>query len=108
MRFFTIAALVLCFHFAYSQSNERNHIQPIKKAELNSYSKKKVSCVSKEIPEDYPKYKDTGNPKADEENYAQKKKEWIEKNPEKYKEIVSTKPSEKNQNKQKAKEPKVK
>lgn len=42
-------------------------------------------------PKDFPRYIDTGNKEKDNQDYNQKKQEWIQKNPEKYKEISTSK-----------------
>ena len=41
------------------------------------------------IPSDFPKYIDTGNAVQDSANYKQRKKEWIENNPSRYKAMTS-------------------
>ncbi len=39
------------------------------------------------VPDDFPRYHDTGNPKKDLDTYYQAKQEWIKKNPEKFEKI---------------------
>jgi len=39
------------------------------------------------VPNDFPRYKDTGNPKADLDRYHKAKQKWIKKNPERFEKI---------------------
>ncbi len=39
------------------------------------------------VPADFPRYKDTGNPKLDAARYHEEKQKWINKNPEAYEKI---------------------
>jgi nitrate/TMAO reductase-like tetraheme cytochrome c subunit len=39
------------------------------------------------VPEDFPRFIDTGNPKNDLDNYYKAKQEWIKNNPEKFEKI---------------------
>ncbi len=48
---------------------------------LDDYRKKN------NVPEDFPKFIDTGNPKKDLDNYYKAKQEWIRKNPERFEKI---------------------
>lgn len=108
-------ALVFCLLMyvcipAYSQTeNKRNekNIQPtkehpveIQKAKNHVYielkkekdEKGELKVVSKEvkrieIPESFPKYIDTGNPKEDEANYYEAKQKWIKDHPDEYQKI---------------------
>lgn len=50
-----------------------------------------VKASSVNTPDDFPQLVKTGNPKADQERYDQAKKEWIARNPEKYKEMQQPK-----------------
>lgn len=39
------------------------------------------------VPDDFPRYQDTGNPKIDESNYHDAKQEWIKNNPARFEKI---------------------
>lgn len=57
------------------------------------YSEKTVREIKEvnnlELPADFPKFIDTGNPKSDNYNYQKAKENWILENPEKYKIIIN-------------------
>ena len=42
-----------------------------------------------ELPDDFPKYTDTGNPESDRDNYRMAKDQWIADNPGKYQELLN-------------------
>jgi hypothetical protein len=67
---------------------QKNQIQ----TEPNITSDSKVIDVeayrkTNNVPEDFPRYIDTGNPKIDETNYHNAKQEWIRSNPDRFEKI---------------------
>lgn len=55
--------------------------------------RKQKSGQSPPVPvliEGFPKYKDTGNPETDRQDYAERKRGWIENNPDKYQEYLDS------------------
>jgi hypothetical protein len=43
--------------------------------------------IANGVPDDFPRFKNTGNPKQDADNYHQAKQLWIKNNPEKFEKI---------------------
>lgn len=61
------------------------------KEEVRSQSSKENSSVRPELPNDFPKFVNTGNPKKDQEDYKIAKQNWIANNPERYKALFQRK-----------------
>ncbi len=40
-----------------------------------------------QVPDDFPRYKDTGNPKLDNARYHDEKQQWFQKNPDRFEKI---------------------
>ncbi len=55
---------------------------------IKAEKKKGNSPSTPVLIEDFPTYKDTGNPEADKADYARRKKAWVEANPKKYQEYL--------------------
>lgn len=90
---------------SYSQQvdkdNKENSLQTSKKVQKKSTIKQldiRVIASSKyqhieqyrienNVPDDFPKYVDTGNPKVDNANYYEEKQKWIKKNPGRFEKI---------------------
>lgn len=73
------------------QSNERkvNTSQSLKVNLPDSYNSSNTeSNRTHVLPDDFPKFIDSGNPEADAADYKQRKLEWIENNPERYNELT--------------------
>lgn len=47
------------------------------------------SHASHELPADFPKFQDTGDPKADQERYQLAKQQWIAAHPEAYQRLIA-------------------
>ena len=102
-----IGISVLFFSFVgYGQQAQENTITPKSQLETNVKQKQvstaKVDVREKSmekfknmeqyrqdnnVPDDFPRYKDTGNPKTDLAKYQKAKEKWIKKNPEKFEKI---------------------
>ncbi len=63
----------------YNSTNFQNKIEYLKN--LEQYRKEN------NVPEDFPRFIDTGNPKKDLDNYYKAKQEWIKNNPERFEKI---------------------
>jgi len=87
---------------AISQQTDPQGILPKKQDELKVFQKSDVQIsteiiqvdrysneyrISNNIPEDFPRYINTGNPKIDEAIYYDAKQEWIKKNPARFEKI---------------------
>jgi len=59
---------------------------PIEELQSNQTNDNNIK-TSQNIPDDFPKYIDTGNPKIDKDNYYEAKQEWIKNNPERFEKI---------------------
>ncbi len=65
------------------------------KTTTHDYLKEKIEYLKNldeyrrinDVPEDFPKFEDTGHPKADLDRYYRAKQEWIKNNPEKFEKI---------------------
>lgn len=97
--------LSFCFIAGYAQENDKNQTGTkenpveIKKAknqvsvvltkEVDAEGNVKVITTETKviIPESFPKYIDTGDPKQDEANYYEAKQKWIRENPEEFEKI---------------------
>lgn len=75
-----------------TKNNLVNTPDNLKKKEDN------VQPDQKKLPQDFPKFEDTGNPEIDKENYFKRKEKWISENPEKYKALFDNNSGESNQN----------
>ena len=70
-------------YFKRTQKTDNAHIP-----EKESETKKIKSNI--ELPPDFPKYIDTGNPEFDSNNYKMAKEQWISNNYERYKELLNS------------------
>ncbi len=80
-----------------SMKNRKVLVKKEKKSETvtHDYLKEKIEYLKNldeyrrinGVPEDFPRFKDTGNPKADLDRYYQAKQEWIKNNPERFEKI---------------------
>ena len=101
-----IAVSVFFFSFSYGQQVQENSVS--KKTQLETNVKQKQVSTSKtdvkeksmakfknmeqyrqenNVPDNFPRYKDTGNQKADLDKYYKAKQKWIKKNPERFEKI---------------------
>ena len=82
IKFLSAISLCLLCSVNYAQNkNQENYID--KKVD----PKKNTASPTVNLPEDFPKYIDTGNPSFDIQDYINRKQEWINNNPEKYAKI---------------------
>ncbi|HBX52494.1 MAG: hypothetical protein A2275_14470 [Bacteroidetes bacterium RIFOXYA12_FULL_35_11] len=67
----------------------KNHVNVKLEKSVDNAGNKKVFATktSVVIPADFPKYKDTGNPKKDRADYHDAKQKWIRKNPVEFEKI---------------------
>ena len=66
-----------------------NELNQSKISNLNESIKAKPKKQSEWVfPTDFPQYEETGNKTVDDKNYSRRKVQWIENNPEKWKEIT--------------------
>lgn len=100
--------LLFFVKFSFSQNSRNENLQPASKENPKEVQVAKnqvvielskemdengnVKVVSKEIsrvmiPESFPKFIDTGNPKTDEANYHDAKQKWIKEHPEEFEKI---------------------
>ena len=103
--FIVLSAFFLSF-ISYGQQVQENSVP--KKTQLETNVKQKQVSTSKvdireksmakfknmeqyrkehNVPDDFPRYKDTGNPKIDLDRYYKAKQKWIKKNPEQFERI---------------------
>lgn len=59
----------------------------VQQAEIKRCYPTEEYLIQNNVPEDFPRYKDTGNPKQDCARYHEAKQEWIRNNPERYEKI---------------------
>ncbi len=106
----SVFVVVLVFFFSFVGYGQRTNNSSFKKSEslqTNIKVKKRPSVQSVDVreksmekfknmeqyrkehnvPEDFPRYIDTGNPKIDLVNYYNAKQKWIKKNPERFEKI---------------------
>lgn len=70
--------------YEYTTVSRNGHLEAQQAEKLPSHETPKTPVVM----EGFPEYVDTGNPEADKADYARRKKEWVEQNPEKYEEYL--------------------
>lgn len=103
MKILTIALILLLPLLSFSQQTDNKALSKknktavvVEKKQINSqaiHNEQLIDIYSDEyrnangVPEDFPRYKDTGNPKLDKANYHDAKQLWIKNNPERFEKI---------------------
>ncbi|MCX7863393.1 MAG: hypothetical protein N2449_10410 [Bacteroidales bacterium] len=100
MKTFLISLFLFSCLFSYSQQvqNSLNKRQSVKleisevkvlekKPEIGPCYPNEAYLKQNNVPDDFPRYIDTGNPKEDCARYHEAKQIWIQKNPERYEKI---------------------
>ncbi|MBI4649162.1 MAG: hypothetical protein HY738_21860 [Bacteroidia bacterium] len=89
IRLFTTTIFIFCLNYlVFAQIEKANIDKPSRDNNVLKSSKKELSVENtQQLPDDFPKFINTGNPEKDRENYKFAKEKWIEKNPELYKNL---------------------
>lgn len=84
-----LAMVVLCLGtvgFSFGQNLKTSLTEPQVDANLRVSH---TDVAKKVLPADFPVYQQTGDEAADKENYAKRKAEWVEDNPERYAKLTN-------------------